>query len=96
MIMRVEELPDLLTIEQTCKVLGVSKPTLREGWRAGEYPPPLKLGRRHMWPKWRIQEFLGYNPSPNNGNGNNGEDLVEEITERVMGRLARAFGEKIA
>ncbi len=85
---QVDELPDILTLEEVAELLRVSVPTLRKGWQDGSIPAPIKLGRRLIWPKWKILEYLGYSPAPEPPAP---ELSVSDVAEELMGRLAKAL-----
>ena len=46
---------DLLTIDDLCERLQVSKSWLRKAWKRGAFPAPLHLGRRCQ--RWRESDI---------------------------------------
>ena len=51
--------PELLTEQEVCQMLGISKSTLRRMIRRGEFPEPRKLspGTRR-WPKQDVYHYI--------------------------------------
>lgn len=54
---RLEELPDVLTVEETCRVLRLGRNSVYEGIRRKEIPS-VKIGRRVLVPKAGIARLL--------------------------------------
>lgn len=50
-----EESDRLVPAKEMARILGITTPTFRAYARAGQIPPPLKVGRR---PRWSINEVL--------------------------------------
>lgn len=65
MALRLDELPDALTVEQTAKVLGLGRNTAYEAIKTGDLPS-VRIGGRIIVPKARLQKLL------------DGEGLVSE------------------
>jgi len=56
--MKFEDFPEVLGTKDMCALFRISRPSLLRAWRAGELPQPIRLGRKLVWPKCRIAEFL--------------------------------------
>lgn len=55
---KISELPDLLTIDEMCKFLGISPKTGYRLIKGGEIKA-VKVGRSYRIPKQHLLEFLG-------------------------------------
>ena len=53
-----DDLPPILTVEQTAKVLGISRGLAFMAVRAGEIPS-IRIGRRILVPRDRLRKMLG-------------------------------------
>ncbi len=49
-----------LTVEEAARILGISRGVAYEGVRTGEIPS-IKIGRRILIPRARLEELLGQN-----------------------------------
>ena len=50
---------ELLTIDDLCERLQVSKSWLRKSWKVGKFPAPLHLGRRcQRWRPADVQSWI--------------------------------------
>ena len=57
-----DELPPTLTVEQTAKVLGISRGLAFSAVRAGDIPS-IRIGRRILVPRDRLRQMLGCDPA---------------------------------
>ena len=53
-----DDLPPILTVEQTAKVLGISRGLAFTAVRAGDIPS-IRIGRRILVPRDRLRQMLG-------------------------------------
>jgi len=53
-----DDLPPILTVEQTAKVLGISRGLAFAAVRAGDIPS-IRIGRRILVPRDRLRQMLG-------------------------------------
>ena len=53
-----DALPPILTVEQTAKVLGISRGLAFAAVRAGDIPS-IRIGRRILVPRDRLRQMLG-------------------------------------
>ena len=53
-----DDLPPILTVEQTAKVLGISRGLAFTAVRAGDIPS-IRIGRRILVPRDRLRQKLG-------------------------------------
>ena len=53
-----DNLPPILTVEQTAKVLGISRGLAFAAVRAGDIPS-IRIGRRILVPRDRLRQMLG-------------------------------------
>lgn len=53
-----DDLPPILTVEQTAKVLGISRGLAFTGVRNGDIPS-IRIGRRILVPRDRLRQMLG-------------------------------------
>ena len=58
--MSLDDLPDVLTVEKAAKVLRIGRTAAFEGVRRGEIPS-VKVGRRVLVPRHRLEAMLGMN-----------------------------------
>ena len=55
-----DDLPPILTVEQTAKVLGISRGLAFTAVRTGDIPS-IRIGRRILVPRDRLRQMLGLN-----------------------------------
>lgn len=55
-----DNLPPILTVEQTAKILGISRGLAFAAVRNGEIPH-VRIGRRILVPRDRLRQMLGIN-----------------------------------
>jgi excisionase family DNA binding protein len=67
--MKLAELPEILTVEEVAEYLGLGRSTCYDAARRGELPV-LRVGRRLLIPKARLEEMLGGGTEPNGGSAN--------------------------
>jgi predicted DNA-binding transcriptional regulator AlpA len=48
----------LLEPDAVASAFGVSKRTLRRWWQAGDFPAPLRIGRRSI--RWRLSDLQNF------------------------------------
>ncbi|WP_052124448.1 helix-turn-helix transcriptional regulator [Gallibacterium anatis] len=48
----------IISIDDLAKVMGVTKPTLRNYYRTGKFPEPIKIGKREYWHKSTVEQFF--------------------------------------
>jgi excisionase family DNA binding protein len=79
-----------LTIEEAAKLLGVSRGTAYESARRGELPT-LRLGRRLLVPRARLEELLGGDVEQmnNNGTGAGADPVGNQETSREVNNEKR-------
>ena len=54
-----------LTAEELAAALGVSTWTVYEAVKRGDCPvEPIRIGRRLLWPRARVEQLLGPAPTP--------------------------------
>lgn len=53
-----DDLPPILTVEQTAKLLGISRGLAFAAVRAGDIPS-IRIGRRILVPRDRLRQMLG-------------------------------------
>lgn len=53
-----DDLPPILTVEQTAKVLGISRGLAFAAARSGDIPS-IRIGRRILVPRDRLRQMLG-------------------------------------
>lgn len=53
-----DDLPPILTVEQTAKLLGISRGLAFTAVRAGDIPS-IRIGRRILVPRDRLRQMLG-------------------------------------
>lgn len=53
-----DDLPPILTVEQTAKVLGISRGLAFTAVRTGEIPS-IRIGRRILVPRDRLRQMFG-------------------------------------
>ncbi len=53
-----DNLPPILTVEQTAKVLGISRGLAFAAARSGDIPS-IRIGRRILVPRDRLRQMLG-------------------------------------
>lgn len=53
-----DNLPPILTVEQTAKLLGISRGLAFTAVRAGDIPS-IRIGRRILVPRDRLRQMLG-------------------------------------
>lgn len=53
-----DDLPPILTVDQTAKVLGISRGLAFAAVRAGDIPS-IRIGRRILVPRERLRQMLG-------------------------------------
>ena len=56
-----DELPPILTVEQTAEVLGISRGLAFTAVRNGDIPS-IRIGRRILVPRDRLRQMLGFDP----------------------------------
>jgi excisionase family DNA binding protein len=49
---------DLCTTDEIAERLFVTKRTLHEWVKNGKIPPPFKIGRKNLWKKSVIEEYI--------------------------------------
>ncbi len=49
--------PLMATIKVTCATVGLSKTTIYRMIEAGDFPKPIMVGRRALWPMPRLKEW---------------------------------------
>ena len=64
--MKLADAPDALTVEQTSKVLAISRGAAYEAVRTGQIPS-VRLGRSIRIPKRALEEFLNGYQAQNGG-----------------------------
>ena len=52
------QIPALARGKQVCAALGISRSTLHEWVKAGQFPQAIKLGGRNAWPWIVVREWL--------------------------------------
>ncbi|HEV2889983.1 MAG TPA: helix-turn-helix domain-containing protein [Frankiaceae bacterium] len=57
-----DDLPPILTVEQTAQVLGISRGLAFTAVRAGDIPS-IRIGRRILVPRDRLRQMLGVDPA---------------------------------
>ena len=57
-----DDLPPILTVEQTAKVLGISRGLAFTAVRAGDIPS-IRIGRRILVLRDRLRQMLGVDPA---------------------------------
>lgn len=60
---RIEDLPDVLTVPQAAKFLGISEGTCYRQIKQGEIPSK-EFGRRKVVPRQELAKYLGYGDTP--------------------------------
>lgn len=50
--------PLMATIKATSKFVGLSKTTIYRMIESGDFPRPIMVGRRALWPFTRLQEWV--------------------------------------
>lgn len=58
-----DDLPPILSVEQTAKVLGISRGLAFAAVRAGDIPS-IRIGRRILVPRDRLRQMLGLDDAP--------------------------------
>ena len=49
----------MLRINQVSKITGLKQKTLRHQVKAGQFPPPVRLGKRLIgWPDYVVHDYL--------------------------------------
>ena len=51
-------MPEMLELSDVCDVLHLSKSTVRRLWEKGDFPVPLKIGRKLLWRKQTIDMHI--------------------------------------
>jgi predicted DNA-binding transcriptional regulator AlpA len=49
---------ELMGLQDAARFIGVSDKTLRKWWRAGQFPTPVCLGRKRLWIKTHLVQWL--------------------------------------
>ncbi len=57
-----DDLPPILTVDQTAQVLGISRGLAFTAVRAGDIPS-IRIGRRILVPRDRLRQMLGVDPA---------------------------------
>ena len=57
-----DDLPPILTVEQTAKLLGISRGLAFAAVRSGDIPS-VRIGRRILVPRERLRQMLGFDPA---------------------------------
>ncbi len=57
-----DDLPPILTVEETAKVLGISRGLAFAAVRSGDIPS-VRIGRRILVPRERLRQMLGLDPA---------------------------------
>ena len=53
----------LLTIEEVCAVTKMSRSTVYKKVKSGEFPKPIRLGRRMVrWRRWEVETWISSRP----------------------------------
>jgi hypothetical protein len=55
---RLPNWPARMGEEMAADMLGVSQGRFREKWQAGEYPQPIREGRRLLWARIQLERFV--------------------------------------
>jgi excisionase family DNA binding protein len=56
-------MPTLLTIREVAELLGMSESSVRRAWYDGNFPKPIRLGRRGLrWRRDDVESFLANKP----------------------------------
>jgi excisionase family DNA binding protein len=58
-----DDLPPILTVEQTAKLLGISRGLAFAAVRSGDIPS-IRIGRRILVPRDRLRQMLGVENAP--------------------------------
>jgi predicted DNA-binding transcriptional regulator AlpA len=45
----------LLSMAEVCELLSMSESAIRLAWRRGEFPQPLRIGRKKL--RWRVSDL---------------------------------------
>ena len=73
-----------LTVEQLAHVLGVSRSTIYEMVHTGELPvAPIRLGRRLVFSRAKVEEFLGRDPDLSGGPLHEAQQEAERYRETL-------------
>jgi predicted DNA-binding transcriptional regulator AlpA len=88
----IEKLPPIVGTTIVCRFLGVSKPTLMDMVRRGDFPPPLPTGTRAM--KWSRDDLALFHPRRANCAELKQEDPEDIIATRE--KVARELAEELA
>jgi excisionase family DNA binding protein len=49
---------EMLDLERVAELLGISTRSVRRFSDAGSMPPPVRLGKRCLWPRETIEEWV--------------------------------------
>ncbi len=73
-----------LTVEQLAQVLGVSRSKIYEMIQTNELPVvPIRLGRRILFSRAKVEEFLGRNPDLSGGPLHEAQQEAEHYRETL-------------
>ncbi len=73
-----------LTVQQLAHVLGVSRNTIYEMIRTNELPvAPIRLGRRIVFSRTKVEEFLGRDPDLSGGPLHEAQQETEHYRETL-------------
>jgi len=51
-------MPEMFELSEVCETLHLSKSTVRRMWERGDFPTPLKIGRKLLWRKQTIDMYI--------------------------------------
>lgn len=79
----ITDYPEILKTKDMCELYRCSPKTLRNRVREGEVPSPLQVGKELIWPKWTVEEHLGYKRTETTP-----DQSIDQIRDRARQELA--------